>query len=83
MYAVVGYHFDPWIRDPGWVTNQDPGFGSRIISCSESLKTMFWVKILKFFDSDPDPGFATLPKPKKGNKGNSLFHFSFQHNAKK
>jgi hypothetical protein len=23
---------------------------------SESLETFFWVKILKFFDADPDPG---------------------------
>ncbi len=23
---------------------------------SESLDTIFWVKILKFFDGDPDPG---------------------------
>ncbi len=30
---------------------------------SESLETIFWVKILKFFDVDPDPGsgiFVTL-----------------------
>ncbi len=48
----------PWIRDPGWVENQDPDPGS--VSgmnhpghISESLETMFWVKILKFFDADP------------------------------
>jgi hypothetical protein len=23
---------------------------------SESLETIFWLKILKFFDADPDPG---------------------------
>ncbi len=28
---------------------------------SESLETIFWVKILKFFDADPDTGiFLTL-----------------------
>jgi hypothetical protein len=28
---------------------------------SESLETIFWVKIIKFFDADPDPGiFSTL-----------------------
>ncbi len=25
---------------------------------SESLQTIFWVKILEFFDADPDPGFG-------------------------
>ncbi len=24
---------------------------------SKSLETIFWVKILKFFNADPDPGF--------------------------
>jgi hypothetical protein len=32
--------FDPWIRDPGWVKNQEPEH------ISESLETIFWVKIL-------------------------------------
>ncbi len=28
---------------------------------SERLETIFWIKILKFFDSNPDPGiFLTL-----------------------
>ncbi len=27
---------------------------------SESLETIFWVKILKFFDADPDPGTGNL-----------------------
>ncbi len=40
------------IRDPGWVKNQDPGSG---INISESLETIFGVKILKFFDADADP----------------------------
>jgi hypothetical protein len=30
--------------------NQDPEH------ISESLETIFWVKILKFFDADADPG---------------------------
>jgi hypothetical protein len=52
-----------WPRDPGWVKNPDRGSGSGIkipdhISDSESLETIFWVKILKFFDAEanPDPG---------------------------
>ncbi len=38
--------FDPWIRDMGWVKNQDPdsAWTSRIIF-SESWETIFWVKI--------------------------------------
>jgi hypothetical protein len=67
--------FDPWIRDPGKVKNQDPdpGSGSMMNNpshFSESGETIFWVKILKFFDADPGwkkfgsginfPGSATL-----------------------
>jgi hypothetical protein len=43
-----------------------PGSGSGMNipdNISESLETIFWVKILKFFDADadPDPGiFSTL-----------------------
>jgi hypothetical protein len=52
--------FDPWIRDPGWVKNQDPDPGSRMNipnHISETLETVFWIKILKFFyaDADADP----------------------------
>jgi hypothetical protein len=39
--------------------NQELGSGSGINNpdpISESLETIFWVKILKFFDADPDPG---------------------------
>ncbi len=44
--------------DPGWIKNQDPDPGSEsgIYSpkhISESLETIFWVKILEFFDADP------------------------------
>jgi hypothetical protein len=47
--------FDPWIRDPGLVKNQDPGSGlktSRIMF--QELRNNFWVKILEFFDADLD-----------------------------
>ncbi len=51
--------FVPWIWDPGCVKNQDPDPGYRIgmnISghISESLETIFWFKILNFFDADPE-----------------------------
>ncbi len=42
-------HFDPWIRDPRWVKNQDPdagsGSGMNIPDhISESAETTFWVE---------------------------------------
>ncbi len=45
----------------GWVKNQNPepgsGSGMNIPDhISESAETIFWFKILKFFDADPDPG---------------------------
>jgi hypothetical protein len=44
--------------------NQDPGSESGMNipdHISESLDTIIWVKILKFFDADADPGiFLTL-----------------------
>jgi hypothetical protein len=30
---------------------------------SESLETIFWIKILKFFDTDADPGSENLFDP--------------------
>jgi hypothetical protein len=53
--------FDSRIRDPGWVKTQgsDPGSGSEmniLDHISESLETIFWVKIFEFFDADADPG---------------------------
>ncbi len=57
-------HF--WPLDPGWEKNQDqdPGSGSGMNipdHISESLETIWWVKILTFFDADADPGiFLTL-----------------------
>jgi hypothetical protein len=60
-YALYGWN-NPFhnpvlrIRDPGWVKNLDPRSGSGMNNpdhISESLETIFWVKILKFFDADP------------------------------
>jgi hypothetical protein len=60
--------------DPGWVKNQDPGSGSGMSNpdhISESLETIFWVKILKFFDAVPGSGTENirirdkLPDPQK------------------
>jgi hypothetical protein len=52
--------FDPrsGIRHPGWVKNPDPEPVSGMSipdHISESLETIFWVKILKFFNADLDP----------------------------
>jgi hypothetical protein len=52
----------------------DPGSGSGLSipdHISESLETIFWVKIPKFFDSDPDPGSGNLFDPGSGMKKNS------------
>jgi hypothetical protein len=50
--------------DPGSGAFLTPGSGSGmniLDHISESILTNFWVKILKFFDADPDPGiFWTL-----------------------
>jgi hypothetical protein len=44
------------IRDHG--KNPDLGSGMNILyHISESLKKFLGLKILKFFDADPDPGF--------------------------
>jgi hypothetical protein len=57
--------FDPWIRDPGWAKHQDPDPGSETgmnnpDHISESLETIFWVKILKFFYADPESGMEKI-----------------------
>jgi hypothetical protein len=59
-----------WIRDQGLVKNQDPGMNIPD-HISESLETIFWAKILKFFDANPDTGiFLTLdPGRKKFGSG--------------
>ncbi len=46
--------------------NQDPDPGSGMNNpdhISESLETIFWVKILKFFDGDPGSGMINIPDP--------------------
>ncbi len=52
-------------RDPGWEKSQDldQGSGSGMNKpdhISESLGTIFWVKILKFFDADPGSGMEKI-----------------------
>jgi hypothetical protein len=45
--------------DPGSGMGKQPGSGSgmnNLDHISESLEIIFWVKIHKFFDSDPDSG---------------------------
>jgi hypothetical protein len=83
--------FDPWIRDPGWVKNQDPGSGMGKKSgsgswmnnpdqISESLETIFGVKMLKYFDVDPGwKEFGTginIPDPQQCNNGNIMLSSS-------
>ncbi len=70
--------FDPWIWDPGWVENQDPDPGSRsemnnLDHISESLETIFWVKMLNFLDAIPDGkiGFG-IRVGKKSNPGSGM-----------
>jgi hypothetical protein len=55
--------FEPWIRD-GEKSRSGSGryFPDHI---SESLETIFWVKILKFFDADLDPVWIPDPGWKK------------------
>jgi hypothetical protein len=48
------------VADPGPL---DPGSGSgmnNLDHSSESLKTIFWVKMLKFFDADPGSGIEKI-----------------------
>jgi hypothetical protein len=42
---------DPWIRDPGWVKNQDP---------DHKKKTFFGLKYLNSFDLDPGCGMKKI-----------------------
>ncbi len=51
--------FDPWIRDPGWVKNPDPGWTTWIIF-SRAWKQFFWVKMLKLYMRIRDPGMKKL-----------------------
>ncbi len=57
--------YDPWIPDPRRAQNQYPDPGSRagmnnLDHISESLETIFWVKILKFFGADPGSGMEKI-----------------------
>jgi hypothetical protein len=55
--------FDPWIRDLRWVKKSRSGSGIRdehTGSYFRELKKLFWLKILKFLDADPDPGYGTF-----------------------
>ncbi len=64
-------------NDASWTTGSGMGKKSRSGSgmdmpdhISESLETIFWAKILKFFDGDPDPGyeiFFTLDPGRKNS----------------
>ncbi len=48
------------IRIQDWL-NSGPGSGmSHPDHIYESLETIFWVKILKFFDADPGSGVETI-----------------------
>jgi hypothetical protein len=70
--------FYPCIRDPGWVKNQDPdlGFGSELNipdHISESLNTIFWGKILKFFDGSGIKKFGSgIRDGKKSDPGSGM-----------
>jgi hypothetical protein len=49
--------------DPGSGMGKKSGFGSGMSNpdhISESLETIFWVKILKFFDADPGSGLEKI-----------------------
>ncbi len=48
--------FDPGIRD-GKKTGSGSGMNN-LVDISESLETIFWVKILKSFDADPGSGMG-------------------------
>jgi hypothetical protein len=52
--------FAPWNRDPGWVKNPGSRSGMDIPDHIWESLEIFWVKILKFFDSDPDPRSGTF-----------------------
>jgi hypothetical protein len=56
--------YDPWIRDPGWGRKSASGSGIRdeqLGSYFLELRNHFFrVKILKFFDADPESGIKTV-----------------------
>jgi hypothetical protein len=50
--SVIRCLFDPQIRDTGWVKSRS-GSGMALPNhISESLETIFGLKILKFFDAE-------------------------------
>ncbi len=63
-----------WPLNPGWVKRS--GSGMNILDhISEILETIFWVKILKFFDAnaDSDSGFFLTLDPRSGMEKISFF----------
>jgi hypothetical protein len=71
-------------RDPGWVINQDPdsgsGSGMNIPDhISESLETIFWVKILKFVDPDRGSRIFLTRSPGWENFGSGINSPDPQH----
>ncbi len=55
-----------WLQDPKWVKNQD------LDHISKSLETIFWVKILKFFEEireSFDPGWCGIRDRKEFGSG--------------
>jgi hypothetical protein len=49
------------MRGPGWVKQSGSGSGmNNPDHISESLATIFWAKILKFFDADPGSGMKRI-----------------------
>ncbi len=52
--------FDPWIRDPGWVKKSR--WTSRIIF-PRAKKQFFGLKILQFFDADPESFWPWIRDP--------------------
>jgi hypothetical protein len=59
-----------WPGNPGWVNKIKIRSSGSWINIpdhiSQSLETILWVKILKFFEADPDPGFGNLYDPGSG-----------------
>ncbi len=49
---------DPWVRDPGWVKNRIRDEQSGLYF--RELRTIFWLKIHKFFDADPGSGMEKI-----------------------
>jgi len=58
-----GAFLTPWIRDLGPGMSKKSGSGSGMNNTdhiNKSLETIFWVKILKFFDADPETGIEKM-----------------------